>query len=91
MIAKLVGYKRVDWQDKKDGRDRHMVVIYLARSPYVGIEDNVEGLVVEERSFFDRGISILPNPLVVGKEYQIVSERVGNMDVVVQFSAIDTK
>lgn len=91
MIAKVVGYKRVDWQDKKDGRDRHMVSVYLARSPYVGIEDNVEGLVVEERSFYDRGISILPDPLVVGKEYQILSERVGKYDVVVQFSAIDTK
>lgn len=91
MIAKLVGYKRVDWTDKNDGKDRHMVSVYLARSPYDGIEDNVEGLVVEERSFYDRGISILPDPLVVGKEYQILSERVGKYDVVVQFSAIDSK
>lgn len=90
MVAKLVGYDRNEWTDKKTGKDRQCCVLYLVRQPYAGAEDRTEGLVCEVRKIWDKSCTILPNPLSVGTQYRILTEKVGGFDVYVEFSEVDT-
>lgn len=90
MVAKLVGYDRNEWTDKKTGKDRECVVLYLVRQPYAGAEGRIEGLVCETRKFFDNACSILPTSLVVGTQYRIMTEKINGFDVCVEFSEFDT-
>lgn len=89
MVAKLVGYDRNEWTDKNTGKDRRCIVLHLVRQPYPGAESRIEGLVTETRKFFDGACDILPNPLVVGTQYRILTEKINGYDYCVEFSKID--